>query len=191
DEKHERRERPVHPDPRTESCGPDGLEHGRCQEGRPRAVDGRGTARGHDSTLSPTTHATRPAMSATRTIEARSWPLAIAHTAVSAAPMPTHTAYAVPVGMNRIAQPSPTIETTIATKNPAVGPRRFRPSDRASAVAQTAASAPLRMRTSHAMTGLPGQSCQVRVLIRRPGPRSSRAPPLLLSRPPREDHCRG
>ncbi|KOV81729.1 hypothetical protein ADL03_27340 [Nocardia sp. NRRL S-836] len=49
--------------------------------------------------------------------ETASAPVIIAHVTVSAAPTPTHTAYAVPTGTRFIATESPTMLSVAATAN--------------------------------------------------------------------------
>src|SRR6187402_1863111 len=109
-------------------------------------------------------------MSSIRTIENGSAPVIIAYATVSDAPMPTQTAYAVPVDMSRIAQASPPMLATSVTPKITLGQSLVNPSDLPSAVAQTASRIPDRTRMTHDM-GLAATASLVahRVLIRRPG----------------------
>ncbi len=92
---------------------------------------------------------TIPASSTTLTTEKASSPNVIAHATVSAAPRPVHTAYAVPIGMVRTACASPSIERAPATRKTSVGSSWEKPSEAASAEAQTASRTALASRTSH------------------------------------------
>ena len=83
------------------------------------------------------------------TSEKSSSPVTIAHATVSDAPMPTHTAYAVPVEISRIAHARPPMLATRATPNTMLGHSLVKPSDLPSAVAQTASSTPEMMRMTH------------------------------------------
>src|SRR6478735_6641756 len=83
--------------------------------------------------------------------------------------MPTHTAYAVPVEMSRIAQASPPMLATRATPKITDGQSFVKPSVLPRAVAHTASRMPETMRMTHAMTVLLASLVAHRVLIRRPG----------------------
>ena len=74
---------------------------------------------------------------------------------VSAAPTPTHTAYAVPIGMCLVAQPRPSMLSASATKKTTDGPRTDNPSDVPSAVAQTASKTALTSRMIHGTVSSP------------------------------------
>ena len=90
---------------RSERRGPDRFEHGAPEQNDP----------GHrDTTLRPTTQPMSSRRSAARRASRRSWPRAAASRTVQTAPMPTHTAYEVPVGRPVIAQASPPILATSA-----------------------------------------------------------------------------
>src|SRR5699024_10818877 len=122
------------------------------------------------TTLMPTTHATRPASSSTRATVARSFFVTIAHTAVSTAPMPTQTAYAVPVGIDVMATARPAMLTHIDTAKRTLGHSFLKPLDAASALAQTASSAPETMRITHATTAHLSVVSLVAVRVLRPRP---------------------
>src|SRR6478609_9581531 len=124
---------------RSERRGPDRLEDGADEQDDPRH---------QATTLSPATQATRTTSSAARPAPSRSSRRATASRTVPTAPMPTHTAYAVPAGRAVIAHARPTMLSTSETAKTAVGRGRRKPSDAASAVAQTASSAPDRTSTS-------------------------------------------
>lgn len=89
------------------------------------------------------------------TAENASPPVVIAHVTVSAAPRPVHTAYAVPMGMERTACASPAMLSAPATRNTTAGTGRESPSDAASAEAQTASRTALASRTTHGITPPP------------------------------------
>ena len=72
-------------------------------------------------------------------------------TAVSTAPMPTHTAYAGPTGSVLRANIRPAIEAMINTKNATDGQSFDRPSDALSDNAQPASSTPEIINTTHAI----------------------------------------
>src|SRR5690606_373136 len=78
-----------------------------------------------------------------------------ASSTVSTAPIPTHTAYAVPVGMTFIAYARPTMLTIIETRNNTDGQSFLKPFDALSAVAQTASSIPEAINTIHSMADPP------------------------------------
>src|SRR5690606_11347522 len=83
---HEGRESSTGADAGAEGRRPDRLEHRRGEQEDPGLVARRLAVHApgaHESTFSPTTQATSPAMSTTRSTEARSRPETIAHTAVS------------------------------------------------------------------------------------------------------------
>src|SRR5664279_2174200 len=82
-------------------------------------------------------------------------------TAVSTAPIPTHTSYAGPTGRVFSANISPAIEAMSSTKNANVGQSRLNPSDAFRDSAQPASMIPENTRTTHAM---------IDTLPRRPGP---------------------
>src|SRR5690606_18956726 len=91
-----------------------------------------------------------PRSNATRTPDTGSAPVSMANATVNAAPMPTHTAYEVPVGRLRIAIARPTMLSANATTNTTLGPSRVRPSDFPRAVAHTASITPDTTNTNHA-----------------------------------------
>ncbi len=64
------------------------------------------------------------------------------NTPVPTAPMPVHTAYAVPTGRSFSASASPTILPAAATRNPTLGHSFEKPSDCFSRSAQTISSKP-------------------------------------------------
>jgi hypothetical protein len=70
---------------------------------------------------------------------------------VPTAPMPVHTAYAVPTGSVRIAHPSSTTLTIIAAAVPTLGHRRVKPSVVLSPIAQATSKTPATTSTIHAM----------------------------------------
>jgi anti-sigma B factor antagonist len=91
-------------------------------------------------------------MSSTLTTLTGSEPVTMPNTTVSDAPMPTQTAYAVPVGRVRIAKASPAMLSARPTPKTNDGTSRENPSERPSATAQTASRTPETTSTDHAMT---------------------------------------
>src|SRR5690606_13833503 len=103
------------------------------------------------------------------------WPLSTtAATRVPTAPMPTHTAYAGPIGMSRVATDSPYMLSASSATNATLGPSRLKPWVRGSIVAHPASSSPEPMRINHDMRTPP----RARLVARGTGtPRRRRAPP--------------
>src|SRR5687768_16381840 len=88
--------------------------------------------------LRPAAQPTIPAMNITLSALTGSAPVAMAQPTVSAAPIPTHTAYAVPRGMRFTARPRPYMLSAAAARKTSDGPCRVSPSDIPRAVAHTA-----------------------------------------------------
>src|SRR6478609_7033436 len=94
-----------------------------------------------------------------------------------AEPVPTHTAYAVPVGRDCMAHARPTMLRPIERRKTTVGTARRKPCEAASAVAHTASSMPEPIRMNHAMAN-PSESvlswCGYCSLVREPCRRAPR-----------------
>lgn len=88
---------------------------------------------------------------------AGSCPEAIDQITAVVAPTPAHTAYAVPMGMVRMAHASPPMEITTVTANTREGPSRVKPWERAIASAHTASKSPETIKITQFMGYLSGR----------------------------------